>query len=267
MRDLVLGARGTGLRLVRPLPRRPPSPAREREPLDGAAVLRQGFRLYRRLLAKTLAVSLLVFAPLQAAVACAFALGAPPPVVALVALSTAFGGLGFLQAALVEIVWDQHEDGAHDTSLREVARRFRDRAGRVAVVSLPLFLPGLALAGRRLLTVPVLVLDDLRPRRALAHARELAAPDEFVLLRVALLASFAALVLQAPFLVLAALDGRTLTVWLVGVAAAALTMPYLAHSSIVAYYALTQPHRPIVLDPGESRPGRLEQPAAQRSDT
>ena len=237
-----------------------------RTSLDAATVLRQGFRLYRRLLAKTLAISLLVFAPLQAVTALAFGAGAPRVVVALAAVSASFGGLGLVQAALVEIVWDQHEDGARDPSLREVTRRFRDRAGRVAAASLPLFVPGLALAGRRLLAMPVLVLDDLSPQRALARARELAAPQQLGLLRVGAVASFAALVVQTPFLVLAVLGGSAFTLWLVAVAAAALTMPYLAHSSIVAYYALTQPYRPIVLEPGERWLGRLGDSAAQRSD-
>ena len=64
-------------------------------------------------------------------------------------------------------------------------------------------------------------------------------------------ATGAVLVAQAPLPLLAGLGGSRIGFWLASTAAAALTAPYLAHVAVVAYFALTQPTRPIVLDPGE----------------
>jgi hypothetical protein len=229
-----------------PLTRR----ARVRRELDHRVVLRQGLRLHRRLLGKTLVVAFVVFAPLEVPVAVAFARHAPLPLVGLLAVAASCVGLGLLQGLLAELVWDQHEDGDARTTLRDLARRSLDRLGGIARASVFL-LPGLAFSGRRLLTVPVLVLADVPPARAAFHARELASVNETALLRVAAGSAGLSFALQAPFLILAMLGGNALELWLAAVVAAALTMPCVAHTSFVAYYALTQPYRPIVLDPGE----------------
>jgi hypothetical protein len=222
-----------------------------RRELDHRAVLRQGLRLHRRLLGKTLVIAFCVFVPLEIPVALAFALHVPGLLVALLAVAASCAGLGFLQGALAELVWDQHEDGDAKTTLRDLTRRCFDRLGAIASTSASYLIPGFALSGRRLLTVPVLVLADISPARAAFHARELAAVNEPALLRVGAGSVGIALGVQAPFLAVAMLSGNALVFWLVAVTAAALTMPYVAHASFVAYYALTQPYRPIVLDPGE----------------
>lgn len=219
--------------------------------LEYRIVLRQGLRLHRRLLRKTLVFALVVFAPLEAPVAFAFALHAPALLVGLLAVLASCAGLGLLQGLLAELVWDQHEDGDAKTTLLDLARRFFDRLGGIATASAVFVVPGFGLSGRRLLTVPVLVLADIPPARAAFYARELASVNEPALRRVAAASAGLAFAVQAPLLTLAMFSGNALELWLVAVAAATVAMPYVAHASFVAYYALTQPYRPIVLDPGE----------------
>jgi hypothetical protein len=55
---------------------------------------------------------------------------------------------------------------------------------------------------------------------------------------------------QIPF-GLAAAGAGPFNWWLATTLASALTAPYAAHALIVVYYALLQPGRPVVLEPGQ----------------
>src|SRR5262249_40700259 len=113
-----------------------------------------------------------------------------------------------------------------------------------------LVVPGLVLATRWALIVPVVMLEGASPRQALSRSRELLRGHGravfLVLLNVFLRVGFVGLLFA---LVTRAAGGSFLVAWLVGALGSALTTPYAAHAMTVVYYRIVAPARPLVAEP------------------
>jgi hypothetical protein len=227
--------------------------------LDAGAVLRQAWALYRRLFVRSMLMGGVVFGSVRLLEALAGRSGAVR-LTGLLALVLAVFGTALVQGGLVEIVRGLHHDGDDDASVVDVLGRAGGRTPTLVGVSLLmglgigvglvlLVVPGLVLATRWAIAVPVAMLEQTTARGALRRSREIVRGNGWnvfkVLFAVGVLTALAAVPLD-----LASVDAGPLGWWVATTIASMLTAPYAAHALTVVYYALREPDRPVVLERG-----------------
>jgi hypothetical protein len=215
--------------------------------------LRDTAALYRLLFRRSVALTALVFALVEL-LRVAFSYDAESPILAaFVGLAATFGGTAFVQGALTENVRDAHL-GRTPAPFSSQLDRVLDRVGALVGVSVAqavgvglgclLFLvPGVVLAARWALAVPLAMIEHLSAREALARSNELVKgrTREVVtlLLNVGLRAGVGSFALG--LVVALALGGGFVATWFAATLAASLATPYAAHAMSVLYYRLAEP--------------------------
>jgi hypothetical protein len=227
--------------------------------LEIRSVLAETWSLYRRLFVRSVALGLAIFVLVELVQVLAHRTLAPATA-GLITLSLTLAGTSILQGALVEVVRDLHE-GAEPGNAFEHYERATTRFGALVGVSLlaglgiglgivALVVPGLVLATRWALIVPVVMLEGVSPRAALRRSGELVSGHGravfVVLLNVFLRVGFVGFLFA---LLASAAGGSFLVTWLVGALGSALTTPYAAHAMTVVYYRIVDPTRPLVAEP------------------
>jgi len=229
--------------------------------LDANVVLKEAWRLYKRLFARSVAMGAVVFGVLHLFEALTLS-GRNGIIVTVLALVLSVAGTALLQGALVEIVRGLHTDGDDDTSVAELLGRASGRIGRLVCVTLLtalgiglgfllLVVPGLILATRWAVSVPVAVLEEGNASDALRRSREIVRGNGWKVFQVLFAIGALSALVQIPFAIAAAGAGP-LGWWVATTLASALTAPYAAHALTVVYYALLEPGRPVVLEPGQN---------------
>ena len=226
------------------------------KPLEIKGVLKDTWRLYRTLFLRSFLTGFIVFA----------ALGVFEVSRYLSAL-IGFVGTTLVQGALVEVVDDEHR-GRPARGFTDLYRSSWSRLGSMLAVSILmgigvglglmlLIVPGILLAIRWAVAVPVVMLEDLAPRAAMRRSQELVLghrKDVFIVLANIWIRTIVAWVVFGVLIgVFASGTSHTgAAIWFGGVLAAALVTPYAAHALNVVYYRLTEPDRPLI--PDESAP-------------
>jgi hypothetical protein len=223
-------------------------------------VMKQTEALYKRLFFRSIliagAVSVVVKL-LDATIG--FGVGGAP--IALLSLALTLVGYAFVEGALIDVVGDLHEDGDSRSSFVQIFERTGARLRPLVAVSLLtgfgvalgslfLLIPGLVLLTRWAVAVPVVMLEGASARDAMRRSRELVRGNGRavfnVVFRVGLTNGLVGLIFS-----LVARGHGLLGFWLSSTVAATLTAPYAAHAVTVLYYRLTEPERPIALEPGK----------------
>jgi hypothetical protein len=232
----------------------------QRVELDANAVLKEAWRLYKRLFTRSVLMGAVVlgvmhlFQTLTGFSGSGFVI----PVLGLV-LSVA--GIALLQGGLVEIVRGLHTDGDDEASITEVLARASGKIWKLVWLSivsalgigfgfLLFVVPGVVLMTRWAISVPVAMLEEGSARDALRRSREIVSGNGLSVFKVLFAVGALTALVQIPF-GLAAAGAGPFNWWLASTLASALTAPYAAHALIVVYYGLLQPGRPVVLEPGQ----------------
>ncbi|HTE83951.1 MAG TPA: hypothetical protein VK821_04400 [Dehalococcoidia bacterium] len=232
----------------------------QRVELDANAVLKQAWRLYKRLFTRSVLMGAAVLGVMHLFQALAGSSGSGF-LVAVFALVLSVAGIAFLQGGLVEIVRGLHTDGDDDASFTEVLGRASGKIWKLVCLSivsalgiglgfLLLVVPGFVLMTRWAVGVPVAMLEEGSARDALRRSREIVSGNGLSVFKVLFAVGALTALVQIPF-TLAAAGAGPFNWWLATTLASALTAPYAAHALIVVYYALVQPGRPVVLEPGQ----------------
>ena len=228
--------------------------------LEANAVLSEAWRLYKRLFARSVVLSAIVFGALGL-IELFGRTGQASAAVGLLSLAFTIGGVALLQGGLVEIVRGLHADGDDEPGAGELLGRAGGRLGKLVCVSLLtaigcalgallLVVPGLILMTRWAVSVPVAMLEEGNARDALRRSRQIVAGNGWPVFRVLFAVGLLTFLAEIPFLLVA--SGAGLFGWWVATTlASALTAPYAAHALTVVYYGLVQPGRPVVLPPGQ----------------
>jgi hypothetical protein len=231
----------------------------QRVELDANAVLKEAWRLYKRLFTRSVLMGAVVLGVMHLFQALAGSSGSAfVPVLGLV-LSVA--GIALLQGGLVEIVRGLHTDGDDEASIPEVLARASGKIWKLVWLSimsalgiglgfLLFVVPGFVLMTRWAVSVPVAMLEEGSARDALRRSREIVSGNGWSVFKVLFAVGALTALVQIPF-GLAAAGAGPFNWWLASTLASALTAPYAAHALIVVYYGLLQPGRPVVLDPGQ----------------
>jgi hypothetical protein len=232
----------------------------QRVELDANAVLKQAWRLYKRLFFRSVLMGAAVFGVIHFVQALAGS-GRSGIALTLLALTLSIGGVALVQGGLVEIVRGLHDDGDDDVSVVEALSRASGRVLKlvsvsflvglgIALASLLLVIPGLIVAIRWAVAVPAAMLEDGNARDALRRSRALLAGNGWSVFKVIFAVGAVNLVVVLPLTIAAHGHGQV-AIWAATTLGSALTAPYAAHALTVIYYALVQPGRPVVLDPGK----------------
>lgn len=226
------------------------------KPLELNGILRDTWRLYRRLFLRSFLTGFVVFA----------VLGVFDRSLYLAAL-LGFIGTTLVQGALLEVVEAEHR-GKALPSMRELYLRSWHRLGALLAVSvltgvgvglglMLLIVPGVLLAIRWAVATPIVMLEGVGARTALRRSQELVEGHRkdvlVVLLNIWLRTGLAWLL--CSLLIASVADGTShpaVTFWVGGVLAAAFVTPYAAHALNVVYYRLAEPEQPLLpeRDPG-----------------
>ncbi len=148
--------------------------------LEAKDVGKQTRALYKRLFVRSILVAGLVFGFVNVL----DLVSAPKGFGELLLLPLTFGGYALVEGSLVQLVRGLHEDGDHRSSLpvvfRSAVARLRPLVAAsvitgfgVGVGTLLLIVPGLVLLTRWAVAVPVVMLEGLPARAALARSRAL----------------------------------------------------------------------------------------------
>jgi len=217
--------------------------------------------LYRRLFMRSVMVAGLVFA-LVNVVDSALPGGVGLSVtLALLSLPVTFVGYALVEGMLVQVVRDLHEDGDHQTSFALTFRAAFARLGPLVAVSLItgfgvlvgmlcLLIPGLVLLTRWAVALPVVMIEGRSARDALVRSQQLVRGNSRAVFNVMITVGILTGIVRLLFAVLGRGHGFV-GLWLSSTLAATLTVPYAAHAVTVLYYRLTEPERPVVLEPGK----------------
>jgi hypothetical protein len=227
--------------------------------LDANGVLKEAWALYKRLFGRSIVLGAVVLGTVHLLEALA---GTSQSGIGLSLLALVLGvaGIALLQGGLVEVVRGLHADGDDDTPLADVLARSGARLGKLIAVSLLaglgiglatllVVVPGVILATRWALAVPVAMLEDGAARQALSRSRELVRGNGWSVFKVLFAVGILTALVDVPF-TLAAAGAGPFGWWIGATAASALTAPYAAHALTVVYYKLVEPGRPVVLEPG-----------------
>jgi hypothetical protein len=231
----------------------------QRVELDPNAVLKEAWLLYKRLFFRAVLMGAAVFGVIHFVQALAGS-GRSGLALTLLALMLSIGGVALVQGGLVEIVRGLHDDGDDDGSVFEALSRASGRVLKLVCVSflvglgvalgtLLLVIPGMIFAVRCAVAVPVAMLEDGNARAALRRSRALLAGNGWSVCKVLFAVGVLNLVVVLPLTMVAQGHGQ-FGIWVATTLASALTAPYAAHALTVIYYALVQPGRPVVLEPG-----------------
>ncbi len=233
----------------------------EKVEIDANAVLRQAWRLYKRLFTRSLVMGACVFGVLNIVNEVART-GHSGLIVALLSIVVTIAGIALLQGGLVEIVRGLHVDGDDETSALDALARAGDRLGKLVAVSLLvglgvglgvllLVIPGLVLATRWAVAVPVAMLENGTARDALKQSRAIVRGNEWNVFKVLFAVGLISGMVSLPFTLVGAHEGP-FGWWVVVTLGSMLTAPYAAHALTVVYYALVQPGQPVVQPPGQN---------------
>jgi hypothetical protein len=232
----------------------------QRVELDANAVLKEAWRLYKRLFTRSVLMGAAVLGVMHLVQVLAGSTGRGA-IIGVLSLTLSVAGIALLQGGLVEIVRGLHTDGDDEASITEVLARASGKIWklvRVSIVSalgiglgfLLFVVPGLVLMARWAVSVPVAMLEEGSARDALRRSREIVRDNGLSVFKVLFAVGVLTALVQIPF-VLAAAGAGAFNWWLATTLASALTAPYAAHALIVVYYALREPGRPVVLEPGQ----------------
>jgi len=231
----------------------------QRVELDANAVLKQAWLLYKRLFARSVLLAATVYGAIHFLQAIASS-GHAGIGVTLLTIVFSVAGLALVQGGLVEIVRGLHDDGDDDASVFDALGRASGRVMKLVCVSilfglgvgfasLLFVIPGLIIAVRWAVAVPAAMLEEGNARNALRRSRALVAGNGWNVFKVLFAVGFLNLVVLLP-LTLVAHGSGPFGIWVATTVGSALTAPYAAHALTVVYYALVQPGRQVVLDPG-----------------
>lgn len=234
------------------------APAVQRVRIDANDVLKRAWQLYKRLFARSIVIGGVVFGALHFFEAVARSQHSAG--LSLLSLVLAFTGTALVQGGLVEIVRGLHVDGDDEASVGEALSRASGRVLKLVRVSLlsSIFIgvgfllfvvPGFILMTRWAVAVPVAMLEGGNARDALRRSREMVDGNGWSVFKVMFAVGMLTAIVMFPFVLVSANAG--LFGWWVAVTISSmLTAPYAAHALTVVYYALADPQRPVVLDPG-----------------
>jgi hypothetical protein len=232
----------------------------EKVELDANAVLKEAWRLYKRLFTRSLAMGAVVFGLLNLLNELIRS-GHAGLLVALLSIVVTIAGTALLQGGLVEIVRGLHVDGDDDATALDALSRAGDRLGKLIAVSLLvglgvglgfllLVIPGFVLLTRWAVAVPVAMLEQGTARDAMKRSRTILSGNGWNVFKVLFAVGFLTGVVSLPFSLVGAHQGP-FGWWITATLGAILTAPYTAHALTVVYYALVQPGRPVVLPPSQ----------------
>ncbi|SRR6266511_1161614 len=230
-------------------------------------VLRDTWSLYKELFGRTVLTGGLVFARLALldVVLQTGPAGNARLVLGVLTIALPVVGTALVQGAMVEAVNDEHE-GWQQGSVADLYRKAWERIGPLVCVSLLtglgiaagtllLIVPGIVLAVRWSLAVPVVMLEKESPRAAMRRSRELVRGHGWavfrVLLNVGVASALLSFAVRFPAIAVLGPDHRTLATFIGAIFGGAISTPYLSHALSVVYYRLAQPERPVIADPGE----------------
>ena len=232
----------------------------QRVELDANAVLKEAWRLYKRLFTRSLVMGAVVFGVLNILNEMARS-GHAGLLVALVTIVVTIAGTALLQGGLVEIVRGLHVDGDDEATAFDALERAGDRLGKLIAVSLLvgfgvafgivlLVIPGLVLATRWAVAVPAAMLESGTARDAMKRSRAIVAGNGWNVFKVLFAVGFLTGFVSLPFTMIGIQEGP-FGWWVAATLGSVLTAPYTAHALTVMYYALVQPAQPVVLEPGQ----------------
>jgi hypothetical protein len=232
----------------------------EKVELDANAVLKEAWRLYKRLFTRSLVMGALVFGVLNI-VKEVVRSGHTGLLVLLLSLVVTIAGTALLQGGLVEIVRGLHVDGDDEASAFDALARAGDRLGKLIAVSLLvgigvalgfllLVIPGLILATRWAVAVPAAMLEPGTARGAMKRSRAILKGNEWNVFKVLFAVGLITGLVSLPFTLVGLREGP-FGWWVAVTLGSVLTAPYTAHALTVVYYALTQPGQPVVLPPAQ----------------
>jgi hypothetical protein len=183
----------------------------------------------------------------------------------LLAFALPVVGTSLVQGALIEAVNDEHE-GLERSSVGSLYETAWAKIGALVGVALLtgvgvglgcllLLVPGIVLAVRWSLAVPVVMLEHASPRTAMRRSRELVDGHGWsvfrVLLNVGIITALLSFLIRVVAIALVGTDHRSLATWVGITFGGALATPYMSHALSVLYYRLAQPERPLVPEPSK----------------
>ena len=230
----------------------------QRVRIDANDVLKRAWQLYKRLFARSLVIGGLVFGTLHFVEAIARSRHSAG--LSLLSLVLVFAGTALVQGGLVEIVRGLHADGDDEASVGEALRRAGGRVTKLVRVSLissifigvgfvVFIVPGCILMTRWAVAVPVAMLEGGNARDALRRSKEMVDGNGWNVFKVLFAVGMLTAIVTVPFVFVSANAGA-FGWWIAVTISSMLTAPYAAHALTVVYYTLSEPQRPVILDPG-----------------
>jgi hypothetical protein len=228
--------------------------------LDASAALAEAWRLYKRLWTRSVLMAGVVFGFLHLLEALVRS-GRHGLLLSFLTLVLTIMGTAILQGGLVEVVRGLHDDGDDDPSALEALVGGAGRLGRLVGIALMqgigvglgllLFIvPGLLALTRWAIAVPVAVIEDRKTDASIKRSKEILAGNGLNVFKVIFATGVLTILVGLPFS-LASAHAGPLGWWVASTLASMLTAPYAAHALTVVYYALVQPERPVLLEPGQ----------------
>ncbi len=226
--------------------------------LNVRGVLSDTYEVYKSLFVLTFAAGLVVFGTAEFFQAFVSS-GHGGLVGLLIVLALSLTGTALMQGAFVEVVRAAH-DGERGPSLQDLYGRSSSRLGALIGVSLLasagitfgllfLIVPGVVLATRWALAVPVVMLEGASPRAALARSRELVSGHAWAVFRILFNVGLIVVIVELGFSLLGGHpQSGLLRFWLAGTIGSALMTPYMSHALTVLYYRLADPGEPLIPD-------------------
>lgn len=217
-------------------------------------VLREGWRIYRRVWRRSIVVAGVIFVVVSFATAAAASSGTA--LAGLVALLLSWIGGLLVQGSLVEVVRDLHE-GRAPARATEYYDRTRGRLGTLlgtsilyglglVVAFICLIVPFFIALARWSLVVPLVMIERLGVREAFSRSSRLVKGQTGRVLGLLVVTGIIGGVAQ--IVVRAVLGGSTSfwTTWISGAVAGAIVIPWEAHVLTALYYTLTEPAVPVL---------------------
>ena len=233
----------------------------QRTELQAGAVLGEAWRLYTRLWTRSAVMGAIIFGLLHA-VEALLRSGRGGLLVGLLTIVLAVMGTSLLQGALVEVVRGLHEDGDDEPSALEALGRAGSKLGRLVGVALIegigvglglllFIIPGVLALTRWAVAVPVAMLEDCKTDEAIRRSKQILVGNGWNVFKVLFAAGLLTGLVTIPFTLVAAHAGA-LGWWVASTIGSVIVAPYAAHALTVMYFALVQPERPVILEPGQS---------------
>jgi hypothetical protein len=219
-------------------------------------VFADAWRIYKLLIRRSIVVAGLIFTVVS--LGDALAARSNTQLTRLVAIGLGLVGGLLVQGALVEVVRDLHE-GREARSIGAVYTSTRGRLGTLLGASLLygigvviglvlLIVPGLIVAARWSLIVPLVMIERLGWREAFARSSALVIGQTGRVLVINLLSNVLSVVASLALATLFVWFPPFLANWIGGAIAGALVVPFGAYVLTVLYYRLTEPERPVLAD-------------------